>query len=56
MTKKIFAQPEMMVVNICKNDIIATSGEGVATGNKLGDDFTNTDVSYAPERSIWDIY
>lgn len=25
MTKKIFAQPEMMVVGISKNDVIATS-------------------------------
>ncbi len=54
MTKKIFAQPEMMVVNICKNDIIATSGEGVATGDKLGNSFLNTDVSYAPDRFNWD--
>ena len=54
MTKKIFAQPEMMVVNICKNDIIATSGEGVATGNNLGNMYNSTDVSYAPDRFSWD--
>lgn len=57
MTKKIFAQPEMMVVNICKNDIIATSGEGVASGNKLGGEYLSTDVSYAPgQRGIFDPY
>ena len=39
--KKIFAQPEMMVVNINKNDVIATStlgmsNEAFSEENKFG--------------------
>ena len=32
MTKKIFAQPEMMVVNMRNNDIVTTSKEALMGG------------------------
>ena len=40
----------LSIVSINKNNIIATSGEGVGTGNKLGNSYLSTDVSYAPDR------
>ena len=47
MTKKIFAQPEMMVVGINKQDIIVTSPgyEEKVAGDKGGD---GTGYGYAP--------
>ena len=53
MTKKIFAQPEMMVVKVIKNDIITDSLPMDATeGNKLG-----SGEILAPElRGIFDPY
>ena len=36
MTKKIFAQPEMMVVNVKKNDIITGSNPDVTLGGIYG--------------------
>ena len=52
MTKK-YNTPMLQVVSI-KNNVIATSGEGVTTGASLGNFFTGTDVSYAPDRNSWD--
>ena len=37
MTKKIFAQPEMMVVRIKQNDIIATSELGISGEGSAND-------------------
>ena len=37
MTKKIFAQPEMMVVEIKQNDIIATSQLGIGDAGSAND-------------------
>ena len=51
---KKYENPMLQIVSIKKNDIIATSGEGVGTGDKLGNSFLNTDVSYAPDRFSWD--
>ena len=47
MNKKVFAQPEMMVVGISKQDIIVTSlgYEGKEAGDKGGD---GTGLGYAP--------
>ena len=53
---KKYENPMLQIVSISKNDIIATSDEGVATGKKLGDEYNSGDVSYAPDRFIWDIY
>ena len=52
MTKKYFAQPEMMVVNISKKDIIATSDPNAP----LSEDPVDPVSANAPERTIWDIY
>ena len=51
---KKYENPMLQIVGIKKNDIIATSGEGVATGDKLGNMYNSTDVSYAPDRFNWD--
>ena len=45
MTKKIFAQPEMMVVNMKNNDILTNSTMGV-----LGDYNSSTVTIAAPDR------
>ena len=50
MTKKIFVQPELMVVNIRKNDILTTSTTTVTIYGEYSEGFTDL----APERyNIW---
>ena len=53
---KKYENPMLQIVSIKNNDIIATSGEGVNTGDKLGNNYNSDDVSYAPDRFIWDVY
>ena len=51
--KKIFVQPELMVVNINKNDIIATSTRSVSVYGTDYNEGTMTDL--APDRfRDWD--
>ena len=46
--KKIYFAPDMEIVKIQTTQMLASSG-GVANGSSLGDEYTNTDVSFAPE-------
>lgn len=45
----------LQIVGIKKNDIIVTSG-GVNDGDTPGKAYNPDDVSYAPDRFIWDVY
>ena len=49
MTKKIFAQPEMMVVNIIKNDIITDS-------LPVGDPGSANNAEAPGQRGVFDPY
>lgn len=54
MTKKIFAQPEMMVVNVKRNDIITSSTEKMGM---LGDyNSSNVTIAAPGQRGLddWD--
>lgn len=48
--KKIFEQPELMVVHMNNNDVIATS----PTVNVIGTYSEGTMTDLAPERRSWD--
>ena len=50
MTKKVFAQPEMMVVNMRNNDIVTNSRDALLGGTQ------NNDVSLGADRfrDSWD--
>ena len=50
---KTYNSPMLQIVSINNNNVIVTSG-GVTTSSTLGNAFTGSDVSYAPDRFNWD--
>ena len=46
--KKIYYAPDMEIVKIQTTGMLATSG-GVGSGSPLGDEYTPSDQSFAPE-------
>ena len=44
--KKIYISPNMKVIKSRKTHLLAGSGEGVTNYDKLGEEYTDTDVSY----------
>lgn len=52
---KKYIKPELTiaVVNI-EHSILAGSGEGIATGNAIGEEYTSTDVTYSRRSGSWD--
>ena len=44
--KKIYISPNMKVIKSQRTHLLAGSGEGVETGKRLGEEYTDTDVSY----------
>ena len=47
--KKIYMSPQMDVIELKSHQTLLAGSAGVAEGNTLGDEFTDTDVSFAPE-------
>ena len=46
--KKIYFAPDMEIIKIQTTGMLATSG-GVGSGSPLGDEYTPSDQSFAPE-------
>ena len=53
MTKK-YNTPMLQVISI-KNNVIATSG-GVGTGATLGNAWDENDITFAPDRNVFNNY
>lgn len=44
---KIYLQPETDIINIELQEMIAISGGGIANGDAVGQEYTNTDITYS---------
>ena len=44
---KIYLQPETDIINIELQEMIAISGGGIANGDAVGPEYTNTDITYS---------
>ena len=44
--KKIYISPKMKVIKSQRTHLLAGSGEGVKNGDKLGDYYNESDVTY----------
>lgn len=44
---KIYLKPETDIINIELQEMIAISGGGVANGDAVGQEYTNTDITYS---------
>ncbi len=54
--KKTYIAPKDKVITLNMDDMLMQgSGNGVATGCSVGDEYNNQDVSYAKQyKSLWD--
>ena len=52
---KTYIQPETRIVTLKPMQMMALS-TGIGTGKALGNEYTDTDVSYGRESNSWDIW